>query len=426
MLVMEHSGGRGDEAVTRADEGASLLSVLAATAPRERWPVVAARLSAVWTVDPERDDEGCVHDGTARVVPLLVELLRDSTADPESRGRAALLLGLIAEGRGSAAGACRTALRMGLRAYLDAVVGAGPAEAAVFFLLAHFPEDRHVITDTLRDRVGDGHPAFAQMRRALDPPSALRRLGDVDQLVASTLAEMGAAAEFALPMPELAGREAQTDTEPSPGLGQRLMEDRALVKLYELQVRPQFLRVMGRNWADDLTPADEDAYLLAAPGPASGPVLDLACGAGRWTAVVAGKVGAARTIGLDLSWPMLVETKARLPAVPLVRGSALRLPFADATLAGASCFNALQLLPTPGSVLRELGRCMRRDSVITCFTFRRAPRGVYRYFQSRFERATGVRSFREDDIRRWLEDAGMTLLDLGGPNLCLFFTARKR
>jgi ubiquinone/menaquinone biosynthesis C-methylase UbiE len=122
---------------------------------------------------------------------------------------------------------------------------------------------------------------------------------------------------------------------------------------------------------------------------------------------------------------MLAEARALLPQVRFVRGDASRLPFADGALGWANCFNALQVLPNPESAIREVGRCLRKDAVLTCFSFRRAPRGVYRYFQSRFERAAKVRSFREDDIRRWLRNAGMTATDFGGPDLCLFFTARK-
>ena len=384
----------------------------------------------IWMLEPGRDDKARVDEETARAVPLLIDVLRPSAADPDERGRAALLLGLIAEGRGdppSAAVACRAELRKGIPTYLDALGSAGSDAlvAALCYLLAHFPEDERVILEALTER-DDRDPAFAQMRRALDPPSALRRLGNVEELTTSTLAEMGARAAAALALPDAPAEAAAPSTPPSAvGLAQRLMEDRGLVKLYESHLRPQFLRVMGRNWADDLTAEDEDAYILQAPPPAPGPVLDLACGAGRWTRVVAEKAGARRTIGLDLSWPMLLESRALLPEVPFVLGDALRLPFADGVLGGVNCSNALQVLPHPEEVIRELARCMRRDAVLTCFTFRRAPRSVYRYFQSRFERATGVQAFREDDVRRWLADAGMAPIDVSGPNLCLFFTARK-
>ena len=133
------------------------------------------------------------------------------------------------------------------------------------------------------------------MRRVFEPPNTLRRVGNMEEIAALTLAEMGARAAAKLP---LLGVDAEEIAEPwSPssamGLAQRVMEDRALVKLYESHLRPQFLRVMGGNWADHLSPGDEDAYIMQAPPPAPGPVLDLACGSGRWTRVVADKVGAS-------------------------------------------------------------------------------------------------------------------------------------
>jgi SAM-dependent methyltransferase len=394
------------------------------------WADVEQVLHGIWTLDAGRDDEASVHAETARTVPLLIALVASPAAAVEDRGRAALLLGLIAEARGATAADCRAEIRKGTRTYLDGLVRNRKREglvAALLYLLAHFPEDAGTILDALGARFDEANPAFAQLRRLFDPPSTLRRVGSVEELTASTLAEMGARAVSTLPLLSVTPGDVGEQSAPSSaaGLAQRLMEDRALVKLYESRLRPQFLRVMGGNWADHLSPGDEDAYIMQAPSPAPGPVLDLACGSGRWTRVVARKVGPERVIGLDLSGPMLAEAKALLRDVPLVRANALRLPFADGVLGGANCFNALQVLPDPEHVIRELGRCLRRDAVLTCFTFRRAPRGVYRYFQSRFERAAGVRAFRDDDIRGWLASAGMTATDFGGPNLCLFFTARK-
>ena len=394
------------------------------------WSDVERVLPGIWTLDAGRDDEASVHAETARAVPLLIALVASSAADVDDRGRAALLLGLIAEGRGATAADCRAEIRKGMRTYLDTLARDRKREglvAALFYLLAHFPEDARVIFDALGTRFDVGNPAFAQMRRVFEPPSTLRRVGSVEELTASTLAEMGARAVSRLPLLSVTPGDLGEQSAPSSaaGLAQRVMEDRALVKLYESHLRPQFLRVMGGNWADHLSPGDEDAYIMQAPPPAPGPVLDLACGTGRWTRVVAGKVGAERVIGLDLSWAMLVEGKALLRHVAFVRGNALRLPFSDGVLGAANCFNALQILADPEGVIRELGRCLRKDAVLTCFSFRRAPRGVYRYFQSRFERAAKVQSFREEDIRAWLANAGMTATDFSGPNLCLFFTARK-
>src|SRR5262245_22588583 len=198
-----------------------------------RWSDVERALSGIWTLEAGRDDEALVHAATARAVPLLIELLR-SSADVDDRGRAALLLGLVARGRGATAVECRTEVRKGLQTYLELLARNRKRQSlatALFYLLAHFPEDAGAILDDLSARFDDRNPAFAQMRRVFEPPSALRRVGSTEELTASTLAEMGAGAAAKLP---LLGVDAEEIVEPwapssAMGLAQRVMEDRALV-----------------------------------------------------------------------------------------------------------------------------------------------------------------------------------------------------
>jgi len=167
------------------------------------WSDVERVLHRIWTLDAGRDDEASVHADTVRTVPPLIELVASSAADVDDRGRAALLLGLIAEGHGAAADDCRAEIRKGMRTYLDALVRNPKREglvAALFYLLAHFPEDARTILDVLGARFDEGNRAFAQMRRVFEPPSTLRRVGSVEELTASTLAEMGARAVSTLPL----------------------------------------------------------------------------------------------------------------------------------------------------------------------------------------------------------------------------------
>jgi len=58
---------------------------------------------------------------------------------------------------------------------------------------------------------------------------------------------------------------------------------------------------MGQNRDGAFTPALEDAYLVKHVSPVEGPVLDLACGAGRWTRTLVETFGPGRVIGPDLS-----------------------------------------------------------------------------------------------------------------------------
>jgi SAM-dependent methyltransferase len=209
------------------------------------------------------------------------------------------------------------------------------------------------------------------------------------------------------------------------GLGQIFMADPLHVPLYEASSRPAFLRLMGTNWGDELSEADEERYLRERLGGVDGPVLDLACGAGGWTRVIADAVGVEQVVGLDLSVPMLGAIRKALPAVPVVRGSALALPFGDGTLGAVTCWNALQMLPRPPQVIAEAGRCLRPGGSFVVLTFRQAPDPIYRYFQRRQEETFNVTAFAEEEITHWLAEAGLEVRHLGGPGTFLLITATK-
>jgi len=67
--------------------------------------------------------------------------------------------------------------------------------------------------------------------------------------------------------------------------------------------------------------------VLQSPGSSRGPVLDLACGAGRHMREFARRGVAA--VGLDLSRTLLEEGKTATPGLRLVQGDMRYLPFAD-------------------------------------------------------------------------------------------------
>lgn len=197
---------------------------------------------------------------------------------------------------------------------------------------------------------------------------------------------------------------------------------------YENVLRPAFLRVMGSNWDGAVRPVDEDAYLVKHTSPVDGPVLDLGAGAGRWTAVVADTVGAERVVALDIISPMLIGLAARLPEVETIRASALRLPFADASLGGVNCWNALQAMPDPKAVIDEIGRCLRPGGSLTMLTFRWSSDPIYRYFQGSHSfpgSPDGIKLFEPDQIRAWLRGAGLSVKQESQPGTFVFITAEK-
>ncbi|MEU4981258.1 class I SAM-dependent methyltransferase [Streptomyces sp. NPDC021969] len=209
------------------------------------------------------------------------------------------------------------------------------------------------------------------------------------------------------------------------GMIEYMLRDPVHVPRYEDGLRPAFLRVMGRNWDARVTVADEHAYMAEHVAPADGPIVDIAAGAGRWTRLLAELVDPGRVVATDLSGPSLAQLQQALPEVLAVRANALGLPFADGSVGALACWNALQALMDPKAVVAEAGRCLRRGGSFTGLTFRPDADPVYRFFQARHEQALMCRLIDPDELRAWIEEAGMRVVDLSGPGTFLYFSAVK-
>lgn len=198
---------------------------------------------------------------------------------------------------------------------------------------------------------------------------------------------------------------------------------------YEAMLRPAYLRLSGSNWGDDVTIADEDAFLRRHLRDTDGPVLDLAAGAGRWTRIVTDTVGADRVLALDMALPMLTVLRGSVPEVPAVLGSALSLPFDDASFGVVNCWNALQAFPDDAATaIAEIGRCLRPGGTLTMMTFRWDDDPIARHFQATQyfpSRPQGHLLFEQDEITRWLADAGLTVREQWCPGTFVFLTAER-
>lgn len=204
------------------------------------------------------------------------------------------------------------------------------------------------------------------------------------------------------------------------------LQDPVVATRYETHSRPSFFKIMGGNWnGAALTDDGEREYLWGCLAHVTGPVADVACGAGKWTRVICDTLGTSRVIGLDISRPLLRQCRAAIPGIVTVRGSALTLPFVSGELGAAVIWNALQQLPSPGEVIAEAGRCLRPGGTLVLLTYRPAAAPLARYFQARHEQAFSVASFTEDQMRSYLADAGLTPASIGGPANFLLVTARK-
>lgn len=129
--------------------------------------------------------------------------------------------------------------------------------------------------------------------------------------------------------------------------------------------------------------------------PPSPRVLDLGCGTGRLTRVLAAR---SWTLGLDVSAAMLAQARQDC-AVPLVRGDAFALPFAgssfDAVIALRVAFHFADL----EALVRESARVVAPGGTVIFDSYRWSPRawlpldaarwggGVYAHSRLQIERA---------------------------------------
>lgn len=87
-------------------------------------------------------------------------------------------------------------------------------------------------------------------------------------------------------------------------------------------------------------------------------VLDLATGVGAMGVRLQRLCPGAHVIGVDLASGQLAAARANHPGLPVLRGDATRLPFADSTFARVHCSWLLEHVPAPAAVLQEVRRVL--------------------------------------------------------------------
>ncbi|MEZ3114345.1 class I SAM-dependent methyltransferase [Halobaculum sp. MBLA0147] len=152
----------------------------------------------------------------------------------------------------------------------------------------------------------------------------------------------------------------------------------------------------------------EKEAVLDAVGPVDGErVLEIACGTGRFTVMLAER--GADVVGLDISDAMLTQgrEKARragvADSIEFMRGDAGRLPFPDDHFDAVMAMRFFHLADTPEAYLTELARVARE--VVFFDTFNDASlRVVYNWALP-----MGSRLYGGDEVRSLVADAGLTL-----------------
>jgi SAM-dependent methyltransferase len=154
----------------------------------------------------------------------------------------------------------------------------------------------------------------------------------------------------------------------------------------------------------------EKAAVLDAIGPvAETDVLEVACGTGRFTAMLADR--GANIVGMDISGPMLRQGRAKAQDagvaghIDFFRGDAARLPFPDDHFDTVFAMRFFHLADTPGAFLAEMRRVSRDQIFFDTFN-RFSTRSLYNWALP-----MGSRLYSKGEVRGLLEGAELTLVD---------------
>jgi demethylmenaquinone methyltransferase / 2-methoxy-6-polyprenyl-1,4-benzoquinol methylase len=108
-----------------------------------------------------------------------------------------------------------------------------------------------------------------------------------------------------------------------------------------------------------------------------GSALDIACGSGKLTAVLARIAGpGARVVGLDFSPQMLEIARRQHPGIEFLEGEALSLPFDAATFDASTNAFGLRNLADPIRGLREMLRVLKPGGRPVVLEFVRPPENL--------------------------------------------------
>jgi ubiquinone/menaquinone biosynthesis C-methylase UbiE len=153
----------------------------------------------------------------------------------------------------------------------------------------------------------------------------------------------------------------------------------------------------------------EKQAVLDALGPVDEKnVLEIACGTGRFTVMLAER--GANIVGLDISGPMLQQgrRKARNAGVAdhleFMRGDAGRLPFPDDHFDAVLAMRFFHLADTPATYLSEMRRVAEEQVFFDTFAGP-STRSLYNWLLP-----MGSRLYSPDDVEKLLDETGLTLV----------------
>lgn len=135
-------------------------------------------------------------------------------------------------------------------------------------------------------------------------------------------------------------------------------------------------RYMGA-WSRLLAPGFADFTGIRGRGRA----LDVGCGTGALTEVLADRLGPRAVAAVDPSDSFVAAARQRLPGVEVVRAGAADLPYPDRTFDAALAQLVVHFMTDPGAGLAEMARVVRPGGVVSAcvwdFAGGRGPLGPF-------------------------------------------------
>jgi SAM-dependent methyltransferase len=213
-------------------------------------------------------------------------------------------------------------------------------------------------------------------------------------------------------------------------MGQAVSRETADRKRFQYRFIPGGVKestVKGQEWyqADEVAEAYEDKRfsrggrlidsrekeaVLSALGPVEDKeILEIACGTGRFTAMLAER--GADIIGLDISGPMLQQGRQKAQSVGVedglefMRGDAGRLPFPDNSFDIVFAMRFFHLADTPETFLKEMCRVSREQIFFDTFNGS-SSRSLYNWALP-----MGSRLYSGSEVHGLLDSAGLQLVN---------------
>lgn len=181
--------------------------------------------------------------------------------------------------------------------------------------------------------------------------------------------------------------------------------------IYERYWRPAFGRIAKGLSGPSMSAEYETAHMLLKIKH-DDTVLDLACGPGNFSRRFARAVAPnGLVVGYDGSRSMLARgvleaRRDETPSLVFVRGEATVLPFETGSFDSVCCFAAIHLFPEPLESLSEMARVLKPGGRIALLTSNASGNGLGILSARAFGAATGIKMFKEDEVRKALEERG--------------------